>query len=282
MLANDLLDLIHYVSSKNQVVICDDRWLNSYNHMDGCSIFSFIDIVEILHEEGNISDEKYISVITQMFSEGYAYIIPPFEYIRLLIEQISNKKNIYGSIPEELSTMCDYLIYITASKNKLNDQIIHPNQLPESVDYMYKLQRVSIKVMEYIWGTKRSLSWKNQVSNWLIANYSVFSYQSNLNENIDSINKNIYEIELANYLSIGFRKVASDFCGRDYYNWLFSRLYKNTQWKNELEDRIMKIAIDMICGIYNHEIDISDKDVGISMMIYSVIDCMPEYLIKTD
>lgn len=63
--------------------------------------------------------------------------------------------------------MCDYLIYITASKNKLNDQIIHPNQLPESVDYMYKLQRVSIKVMEYIWGTKRSLSWKNQVSNWL-------------------------------------------------------------------------------------------------------------------
>lgn len=280
MLANDLLDLIHYVSSKNQVVICDDRWLNSYNHMDGCSIFSFIDIVEILHEEGNISDEKYISVITQMFSEGYAYIIPPFEYIRLLIEQISNKKNIYGSIPEELSTMCDYLIYITASKNKLNDQIIHPNQLPESVDYMYKLQRVSIKVMEYIWGTKRSLSWKNQVSNWLIANYSVFSYQSNLNENIDSINKKYYEIELANYLSIGFRKVASDFCGRDYYNWLFSRLYKNTQWKNELEDRIMKIAIDMICGIYNHEIDISDKDVGISMMIYSVIDCMPEYYQK--
>lgn len=63
----------------------------------------------------------------------------------------------------------------------------------------------------YIWGTKRSLSWKNQVSNWLIANYSVFSYQSNLNENIDSINKKYYEIELANYLSIGFRKVASVF-----------------------------------------------------------------------
>ena len=42
----------------------------------------------------------------------------------------------------------------------------------------------------------------------------------------------------------------------------------------------MKIAIDMICGIYNHEIDISDKDVGISMMIYSVIDCMPEYYQK--
>ena len=79
MLTNDLLDLIHYVSSKSQVVICDDRWLNSYDHMDGCSIFSFIDIIEILHEEGNISDEKYISVITQMFSEGYAYIIPPFE-----------------------------------------------------------------------------------------------------------------------------------------------------------------------------------------------------------
>ena len=63
MLTNDLLDLIHYVSSKSQVVICDDRWLNSYDHMDGCSIFSFIDIIEILHEEGNISDEKYISVI---------------------------------------------------------------------------------------------------------------------------------------------------------------------------------------------------------------------------
>ena len=61
--------------------------------------------------------------------------------------------------------------------------------------------------MEYIWGTERSLLWKNQVSNWLIANYSVFSYQSNLNENIDSINKKYYEIELAGYLSIGFRKL---------------------------------------------------------------------------
>lgn len=280
MLTNDLLDLIHYVSSKSQVVICDDRWLNSYDHMDGCSIFSFIDIIEILHEEGNISDEKYISVITQMFSEGYAYIIPPFEYIRLLIEQISNKKNIYENIPEELSIMCDYLIYITASKNKLNNQIIHPNQLPESVDYMYKLQRVSIKAMEYIWGTERSLLWKNQVSNWLIANYSVFSYQSNLNENIDSINKKYYEIELAGYLSIGFRKVTSDFCGRDYYNWLFNRLDQNTQWKNELEDRVMKITIDMICGMYDYEVDIPDKDVGISMMIYYVIDCMPEYYQK--
>ena len=280
MLTNDLLDLIHYVSSKSQVVICDDRWLNSYDHMDGCSIFSFIDIIEILHEEGNISDEKYISVITQMFSEGYAYIIPPFEYIRLLIEQISNKKNIYENIPEELSIMCDYLIYITASKNKLNNQIIHPNQLPESVDYMYKLQRVSIKAMEYIWGTERRLLWKNQVSNWLIANYSVFSYQSNLNENIDSINKKYYEIELAGYLSIGFRKVTSDFCGRDYYNWLFNRLDQNTQWKNELEDRVMKITIDMICGMYDYEVDIPDKDVGISMMIYYVIDCMPEYYQK--
>ena len=215
-----------------------------------------------------------------MFSEGYAYIIPPFEYIRLLIEQISNKKNIYENIPEELSIMCDYLIYITASKNKLNNQIIHPNQLPESVDYMYKLQRVSIKAMEYIWGTERSLLWKNQVSNWLIANYSVFSYQSNLNENIDSINKKYYEIELAGYLSIGFRKVTSDFCGRDYYNWLFNRLDQNTQWKNELEDRVMKITIDMICGMYDYEVDIPDKDVGISMMIYYVIDCMPEYYQK--
>lgn len=282
MLTNDLKDLIHYASSKNQIIVCDDRWLNSFGSIEGCSICSIIDVVESLHEKNIISNEKYVSIITQMFKEGYAYIIPPYEYIRLLIEQIDDKNNIniYQNIPEELTIMCEYLVHITASENKLNNQAIHPNQFPESVNYMYKLQRISINIMEYIWSTERSVLWKKQVSNWVIANYSVFTYQTNLNESFNNINKKYYEFELANYLLLGFHKYRTDFCSKEYYNWLFNCLYRNAQWKNGLEDRMMKMLIDKICSMYNSEVDIPNKDAGISMIIYAVINSMPEYYQK--
>lgn len=77
---NDLLDLFYYASSTKSILVCDDRWINSYNNLNECSIYSTTDIVELLHEQKIISDEKYINIITQMFNEGYAYIVPPLEY----------------------------------------------------------------------------------------------------------------------------------------------------------------------------------------------------------
>lgn len=78
---NDLLDLFYYASSTKSILVCDDRWINSYNNLNECSIYSTTDIVELLHEQKIISDEKYINIITQMFNEGYAYIVPPLEFI---------------------------------------------------------------------------------------------------------------------------------------------------------------------------------------------------------
>lgn len=174
ILTNDFMDLLHHASLNKHILVCDDRWAGSYSNFGDCLIYSVVDIVEMLHKQGVISDEKYINIITQMFSEGYAYIVPPFEYVKLLLEQVSDGKEISQEIPEELSIMCDYLVYITASDSKLNDEILHQGLLPESVGYMNNLQRVLIKLMKYVWCTERSELWKCQVSDWLLANYSVF------------------------------------------------------------------------------------------------------------
>lgn len=97
-----------------------------------------------------------------MFNEGYAYIVPPFEYMKLLLEQVPDGKDVSQEIPEELSIMCDYLVYITASESKLDDDMIHQGVMPESAGYMYNLQRELTKLMKYVWCTERGELWKCQ------------------------------------------------------------------------------------------------------------------------
>lgn len=280
ILTNDFMDLFHYASLNRHILVCDDRWTGSYSNLGDCLICSVVDIVEMLHEQGVISDEKYINIITQMFSEGYAYIVPPFEYVKLLLEQVSDGKEVSQEIPEELSIMCDYLVYITASESKLNDEILHQGLLPESVGYMNNLQRVLIKLMKYVWCTERSELWKCQVSDWLLANYSVFSYQSVMNESVGSNNHKYYELELSNMLFLGFSEIPGNLYRKQYYSWLFNWFSKNSQWKNGLEDRVIQSLVDIICEVDRHEKDSPYNDIGIGMLVLSGTDDMPEYYRK--
>ena len=240
-------------------------------------IYSVNDIVELLHEQRIISDEKYINVITQMFNEGYAYIVPPFEYVKLLLEQVPDGKVVSQEIPEELSIMCDYLIYITASESKLDDEMIHQGVMPESAGYMYNLQRELIKLMKYVWCTERGELWKCQVSDWLLANYSVFSYRTVMNESVDSGNQKYYELELSNFLFSGFCEIPGNSYRKEYYSWLFNWFSKNSQWKNGLEDRLIQSSANLICEVYRHESGTPYKDIGIGMLVLSVTADMPEY-----
>lgn len=277
ILTNDFLDLFHYASLNSHMLVCDDRWINSYNNFNNCLIYSVVDIVELLHEQRIISDEKYINVITQMFNEGYAYIVPPFKYVKLLLEQVPDGQDVSQGIPEELSIMCDYLVYITASESKLDDDMIHQGVIPESAGYMYNLQRELIKLMKYVWCTERGELWKCQVSDWLLANYSVFSYRTVMNESVNSGNQNYYELELSNFLFSGFCEIPGNSYRKEYYSWLFNWFSKNNQWKNGLEDRLIQSLANLICEVYRHESGTPYKDIGIGMLVLSVTADMPEY-----
>ena len=70
---NDFLDLFQYASLNSHILVCDDRWANSYNNFNDCLIYSVADIVELLHEQRIISDEKYINVITQKKATDRTY-----------------------------------------------------------------------------------------------------------------------------------------------------------------------------------------------------------------
>lgn len=274
---NDFLDLYHYASIESDILVCDDRWVNSYNNFNDCFIYSVADIIELLHEQGIISDEKYIKIITQMFNEGYAYIVPPFEYVKLLLEQVPDGKDVYEEIPEELSIMCDYLVCITASEIKLDDVMVNQGVMPESVGYMYNLQRILIKLMKYVWCSEQSELWKWQVSDWLLANFSVFSYRTEMNDNLDSCNPRYYELELSYFLFSGFNEIPSDSYRKEYYNWLFNWFEKNSQWKDGLEDRLIQSLANIIWDVYNHENKTPYNDIGIAMLILSVTADMPEH-----
>lgn len=36
---NDFLDLFHYASLNSHILVCDDRWANSYNNFNDCFIY---------------------------------------------------------------------------------------------------------------------------------------------------------------------------------------------------------------------------------------------------
>ncbi len=274
---NDFIDLIHCSSEKNNVLICDDRWVNSYNNFGECYIYNSIDVLELLHEQKIITDEKYVKVITQMFSEGYAYIIPPLEYMKILLWQIKDGNNFIEEIPEELSVMCNYLVYITASQSCLNDEMIHEGALPESAGYIYNLQRILLKLMKEVWCSDRSELWKRQASNWLLANFSVFTYKSLMNESKIKNNRNYFELELGNFIFSGFCEIPANSFRKEYYNWLFNWLSRNVQWKNGLEKKTIQWLAEIINDVYKHEDGVLYKDIGIGALVLSVTADMPEY-----
>lgn len=274
---NDLIDLIHFSSDKKKVLVCDDRWVNSYNNFGECYIFNSLDILELLHEHKFITDEKYVKVITQMFCEGYAYIIPPLDYMKILLWQIKDGSNIIEEIPEELSIMCNYMVYITASEICLNDEMIHQGVIPESAGYMYNLQRILLKLLREVWCAERSELWKKQISNWLLANYSVFTYKSIMNESDKKNNKTYYELELANFLFSGFCEIPADSYRKEYYNWLFHWLNMNIQWENGLEEKTIQRLAEIINDVYKHEKKDLYTEIGIGALILSVTEDMPDY-----
>ena len=121
--------------------------------------------------------------------------------------------------------------------------------MPESAGYMYNLQRELIKLMKYVWCTERGELWKCQVSDWLLANYSVFSYRTVMNESVDSGNQKYYELELSNFLFSGFCEIPGNSYRKEYYSWLFNWFSKNSQWKNGLEDRLIQSLANLICEV---------------------------------
>lgn len=281
---NDIIDLFYYAFSHKCMIVCDDRWVNSYDNFDGCNIYSIADIVEILHRQRIISNERYIGIITQMFSEGYAYILPPFEYMKLLLEQIPDGKSVWYEIPEELSTMCDYLICITGLKSRLGDEIVRQEAISESVSYMHSLQKILKKLIKYVWCTERSELWKREVSDWLLANFSIFSYRSIINDSVENNNQNDYELEVLAFLISGICELSGSSYRKEYYNWLFGWFGKSNQWKNNLESRLIQSLVNFICEVCKEK-DVVYKDIGIGMWTISITSDMPEYyrnLIKTN
>lgn len=274
---NDLIDLIHFAAGKKSVFVCDDRWISSYDNFGECCVANSMDIIEILFEKNILSNEKYVSVITQMFKEGYGYIIPPFEYMKILLWQTDDNKNINEELPEELFIMCNYLVFITSSTNCLSDEIIHQGVIPESAGFMYLLQRNLLKLMKEIWNSTRSFLWKQQVSGWLLIHYSVFSYKSIMNASISQINRNYYELEMANFLFSGFIELPANSSRKEYYSWLFNWLGMNKQWKDDLEEKTIEWLAKIIFDVSNQEKKEKTTEIGVGAVILSVTEDMPEY-----
>lgn len=142
---------------------------------------------------------------------------------------------------------------------------------------LLKSRKCSIQLIMYVWCTERGELWKCQVSDWLLANYSVFSYRTVMNESVDSGNQKYYELELSNFLFSGFCEIPGNSYRKEYYSWLFNWFSKNSQWKNGLEDRLIQSLANLICEVYRHESGTPYKDIGIGMLVLSVTADMPEY-----
>ena len=272
-----LIDLMHFSQEGKRILVCDDRWLSSYEHFEDSYIYNITDIIELLHDKKLITDEKYIEVISHMFEEGYCYIVPPFEFMKLLIFQIGEKEEYLEDFPEELSTVCNYLIYITASPHSMMNDIIRPKALPESVAFLCCMQKNLELLLKEIWCSERNEAWKSKVSNWLFLNYSVFSYGSAVDKIEEGQYKEYYALELAGFIFSGFSRIPAGVYRKAYYGWLFQWLSMKTEAEEGLEDLIFERLVEIIAGSNQNDLAQKYFEVGVGALLQSASEDMPPY-----
>ena len=272
-----LMDLMHFSQEGKHILVCDDRWLSSYEHFEDSYIYNITDMIELLHDKKVITDEKYIEVISRMFEEGYCYIVPPFEFMKLLIFQIDDDGDFLEDFPEELSMVCNYLIYITASPHSMMNDIIRPKALPESVAFLRCLQKNLELLLKEIWCSERSEAWKSKVSNWLFLNYSVFSYGSAVDKIEEGQYKEYYALELAGFIFSGFSIIPAGIYRKAYYGWLFQWLSMKTEAEEGLEDLIFARLARIIVGSNRNNSAQKYFEVGVGALLESAAEDMPPY-----
>ena len=272
-----LIDLMRFTQEGKRILVCDDRWLSSYEHFEDSYIYNITDIIELLHDKKVITDEKYIEVISRMFEEGYCYIVPPYEYMKLLIFQIGEDGDFWEDFPEELTTVCNYLIYITASPHSMINDIIRPKVLPESVAFLRYLQKNLELLLKEIWCSKQSETWKSKVSNWLFLNYSVFSYGSAIDKTEEEKYKEYYALELAGFIFSGFTMIPAGVYRKSYYEWLFQWLSIKVAAEEGLENLIFEQLIRIIVGANQSNSTQKYFEVGVGALVQSALEDMPLY-----
>lgn len=272
-----LLDSMYFTQEGKGVLVCDDRWFSSYEQFEDSYIYNTTDIIELLHDKRAITDEKYIEVISRMFEEGYCYIVPPFEYMKLLIFQIGEGGDFLQDFPEELSTVCNYLIYITASPRRMMNDFIRPDALPESVAFLRCLQKNLELLLKEIWCSERNEAWKSKVSNWLFLNYSVFSYGSTVDKIEEGRYKEYYALELAGFIFSGFSRIPSGVYRKAYYGWMFQWLSLRMEAEKGLEDLIFDQLVKIIIGANQNNSAERYFEVGIGALVQSASEDMPPY-----
>ena len=272
-----LIDLMHFAQEGKHALVCDDRWLSSYKHFEDSYIFNSTDIIELLHNKKAITDEKYIEVISRMFKEGYCYIVPPFEYMKLLLFQIGEDGEFLEDLPEELSAVCNYLVYITASPQSMMDDVIRPDALPESVAFLRCLQKNLELLLKEIWCSERNRAWKSKVSNWLFLNYSVFAYGSVLDKIEEGRYKKYYALELAGFIFSGFSMIPAGSYRKAYYEWMFQWLSLRMAAEEGLEELAFDQLASLIAGANQNHSAEKYFEVGIGALVQSASEDMPPY-----
>lgn len=274
-----LLDMIHFSLDNKVVAVCDDRWLNSFQHFEGTCIYNIVDVIELLHDKKVVTDEKYLDVITQMFREGYCYIVPPFAYMKLLLLQMEDTEDILCSIPEELILVCNYLVNVTASQQKLMDEVVYQDVLPESVTFINRIQKNLRHLLKEVWSTERSNEWKQGISSWLLLNYSVFAYRSVMNKTDSEHSRDFYAMQLADFIFSGFFEIPAGYNRQGYYRWFFQWMELRMGMESGLEDRMFHWMAHIIDEVYRKAPE-TYHGIGIGALVLSAAEDMPEYYAK--
>lgn len=274
-----LLNMMNYSLDKKCACVCDDRWLNSFHDFEDTYIYNMMDIIELMHDKKILTDEKYLDVITQMLSEGYCYIVPPVTYMRLLILQTDDTGNILREVPEELLLVCRYLVNVTASENKLMDEVIHPGVLPESVAFINRIQENLRYLLKEVWGAKRSNEWKQGISSWLLLNYSAFAYRSVMNKNDNEPSRDYFAMQLSDLIFSGFVEMPAGYHRAQYYRWLFQWMALRMNIETGLEDRVLYWLAHIINEVYQKARE-TYYGIGIGALTLSATEDMPAYYAK--
>jgi hypothetical protein len=253
-----LYTLMEAAKSENTLLCVDDRFLNKFPLCNKAPIISFFEILQLLHQGGEISQVEYYSILCKMRESNIQYIpLSSDELIYLLRNAFDSENSFHETM--ELRTIRRYIATCLLQDNFVQDVKPHSiNELKnEKLEFCLHIDREVVEAVIKLWEGESDSSIIYQQIDWLVRNllvglFGVFKSES---QNIGTNQNEYYQaLSIARFFSAALelklesKREGSNKC-KSYLDWAYHKIIiPRTQYNDRLLNLIVEILKSSVFG----------------------------------
>ncbi len=245
---------IHSLINQGYNLLCDDRFITSYNNIIGKrgkthAIICTLDVLYCLYIKNKLSEIRLYQHLDALLAAKYSYFVPDAAYIYHCLtladlddegrlSEITQLKIIRRSIATALQTQNGLVI----------EKLAH-TEISEQAGYIMTIQRTFEACMSKVWRSEKNLTWKQESSNWLLMSLADFFCDIYM-PNYDFKKWMIMKQKILIIYGIALSDVP--LVQSEYIRWIFS--YLSISWSHDPSIK-MDVAIALSEFILHNDVE---------------------------